>query len=273
MISTRGVIYFCCELLLLGGILGCREPGNQASPAAQADVLLVTEQGEIAIDLFDKTPQHRDNFLQLARQGFFDGMAFHRVIGDFMIQAGDPRTQTTYPPTDTSADDGPGYDLAPEIGPFSVHPAGRVGAARLEDAKNPERRSAGSQFYIVASGASVSNRVLDSMEQVYTSILRGNMYQEYQKAQSEGHFSGSFQAYQAAHHFEAWHYPPEVRQTYRKAGGAPWLDFTYTVFGEVTSGLDIVNTINQTATDPYDRPTRPIRIQRVKVLGDPSSTD
>lgn len=273
MTNMRFALCFCCGLLLFGGMFGCQSSADQRTHVAQADVLIMTEQGDIAVDLFDETPRHRDNFLKLARQRFFDGMAFHRVISDFMIQAGDPRTQTAYPPTDTTADDGPGYELAPEFGPFSVNPAGRLGAARLEDAKNPERRSAGSQFYIVAGGASVSNRVLDSMEQVYTGILRGKMYKDYQKAQDEGHFSGSFQAYQAAHKFEAWHYPPEVRQTYREEGGAPWLDFTYTVFGEVTSGLDIVNAINQTATDPYDRPTQPIRIERVKVLADPPSTD
>jgi cyclophilin family peptidyl-prolyl cis-trans isomerase len=264
----RFAIYGCLLWCLSNGLFSCGTKQDKSAAQPSADVILVTEKGEIAIDLFDETPQHRDNFLKLARQGFFDRLAFHRVIDEFMIQTGDPRTRETYPPTDTSAEDGPGYDLAPEFGAFSTNPAGRVGAARLEDEKNPERRSAGSQFYIVADGPPVSNRVLDSMEQVYTGILRGRLYESYQQALSEGQFEGSFQAYQAEQDFKAWHYPSQVRQIYREQGGAPWLDFTYTVFGQVTAGLDVVNAINRTATDKYDRPTKPIRVLEAKVLTD-----
>lgn len=257
-------------MLLLGWsvawLAGC-QPGTD-QPDEQADVVLVTDRGEIAIDLFDETPRHRDNFLKLARDGFFDGMAFHRVIDEFMIQAGDPRTRDQYPPTDTAAPDGPGYTLAPEFGPYSVNVPGRVGMARREDEKNPKRRSAGSQFYVVASGPPISNRVLDSMEQVYTGIERGKLYRAYQTARDQGTFEGPFSAYQDAQGFTEWHYPSELRLAYRQQGGAPWLDFTYTVFGQVLRGLDIVDQINHTATDPYDRPLGAIRIQQVKVLAD-----
>jgi cyclophilin family peptidyl-prolyl cis-trans isomerase len=261
-------IAMVCWVGLVSGLLasGCHPNQTEQTSESVADLRLITDLGTIEVDLWDETPQHRDNFLTLARQGFFDGMAFHRVIDQFMVQTGDPRTRIQYPPTDTTAPDGPGYTLAPEIGPYSVNTPGHLGAARLGDDKNPERRSAGSQFYFVSSGPPVSNRVLDSMEQAYTAILRGRLYEAYQDQVAQGTYQGRFDDYQTQQGFEPWHYPQAIRNAYRKQGGAYWLDFSYTVFGQVTKGLSIVEQIAQTATDDYDRPSKPIRIQRVEVL-------
>lgn len=253
-------------LCITGSLSGCQSEAE--SEISHVDVVLVTEYGEIAIDLFDETPRHRDNFLKLARAGFFDSLAFHRVIHEFMIQVGDPRTRAAYPAVDTAADDGPGYTLPAEIGSHSVNVPGRLGAARLPDEKNPEKRSAGSQFYIVAEGEPVTSRVLDSMANVRSGQMRGKIYEAYRAALADSSYIGSFDEYLAGEDFEPFAYAPSARQAYREQGGAIWLDFNYTVFGEVVSGMPVVNRINQTATDQYDRPREAIRILEARVLAD-----
>ncbi len=246
--------------ILLGA---CRS--RPTAKANRVDAVLVTEVGEIAIDLYDQTPQHRDNFLKLARDNYFDSMVFHRIIYEFMIQTGDPRTREDWPAIDTAQADGPGYQVPAELGPHSVNTPGKLGAARQPDEENPERRSAGSQFYIVAEGEPVSPRVIDSMEQAYTSQLRGVQYQAYRTAADSHGYPGSFQDYLAEQDFQPWHYPGAERAAYRENGGAPWLYFTYTVFGEVVAGMDVVNRINAAPTDTFNRPTRAIRILDVTI--------
>jgi len=245
-------------LLLCGslGLLAC-----QPHPEAQADVILITERGEIGIRLFDDAPIHKENFLKLAQAGFYDSLAFHRVIDGFMVQTGDPRTRVTYPPTDTTAPDGPGYTLPPEFSDARFHRRGTVGAARWGDELNPEQRSSGSQFYIV-TGSPARDTRLDSIEEAYTGVLRGRLYQAFI---ADSSFEGSFEAYQQAHDFTPFHYPRSVREMYRQEGGAPWLDFTYTIFGEVVSGWHVVKEIEKLATDPYDRPRRPVRVLHTRI--------
>ncbi len=246
--------------------MACGSTSPSEEDLARIDAIIVTDLGEVAIELYDHTPIHRDNFLKLAKEDFFDSLAFHRVIYEFMIQVGDPRTRLSYPAVDTSLDDGPGYDLPGEMGPQSIHTPGKIGAARQPDDKNPEKRSAGSQFYIVSEGEAQPRELIDSMEVVYTGMVRGRIYQAYQKAIAEGRYEGDFDSYQTALNFEEWYYPAEVRKTYLESGGAPWLDFNYTVFGEVIEGMDVVNQINQTAIDDYNRPQKAIRILDVKVM-------
>jgi len=237
---------------------GC---GNSETASNQAaDLVLYTDMGEIALNLFEETPTHRDNFLKLAKQGYFDGQAFHRVISDFMIQAGDPRTIAAYPPTDTTAPEGPGYTLAPEFGPHCVNIRGRLGAARYGDDKNPDQRSSGSQFYIVAGGEPISLKEIDSMAMVYTAVLRGEAYTQYEERKGDSSYQATFNEYLEETGFKQWNYPHADRNVYLREGGAPWLDFTYTVFGEVVSGMEIVDLISITATDEYDRPRTAIRI-------------
>lgn len=250
-------------LVYLYGILllaGCQSDSSTPIP----DAIMVLEQGEVGFALYDDTPLHKENFLKLASEGFFDGMAFHRVIYEFMIQTGDPRTQTTYPATDTSAADGPGYTLPAEILPQHVHTRGKIGAARYDDEENPERRSSGSQFYIV-TGRMPSITKLDSMEAYYSGVVRGEYLDAYYEATGSGAFRGDFQSFLQSQHVQDFRYPSSVRTAYLREGGAAWLDFTYTVFGEVLYGMEHVEAIARTPVDPYSRPKAAIRIQKMIV--------
>jgi peptidyl-prolyl cis-trans isomerase B (cyclophilin B) len=189
-------------------------------------VLIETTLGNIEIELYDSTPAHRDNFIKLAEEGFYDGLLFHRVIPGFMAQGGDPDSKNS-PPGNPLGQGGPGYKLDAEIG--ALHYKGTLAAARMSDAVNPEKQSNGSQFYIV-QGQPVVNRLLEQIEQ-----RNGITYTEEQK------------------------------QEYLEVGGAPFLDNEYTVFGRVTNGLEVVDQIVALPRDGRDRPLENIEM-KVKVI-------
>lgn len=199
-------------------------------------VRLETSVGVIRVALFDATPLHRDNFLRLAADGFYDGTLFHRVIRDFMIQGGDPDSKqaTLGRPV---GEGGPGYDLPAEIRvPELYHWRGALAAAREPDETNPERRSSGSQFYIVwgrSFGEGSLGRVRAALREQYgddPEVMTRDMYQDY-----------------------------------LQRGGAPHLDGGYTVFGEVVDGLKIVKEIQRVATDSVDRPLQDVVLLRAVV--------
>lgn len=189
--------------------------------------LISTEFGNITIELFDETPVHRDNFIKLAKEGFYDDLLFHRVIKGFMIQGGDPDSQNAAQGVQLGQG-GPGYTLDAEIGK-GHHIQGALAAARLGDAGNPERKSSGSQFYIV-EGRPINEALLDQIEQ-NNGIT----------------------------------YTPEERQSYIQNGGYPPLDGQYTVFGQVIDGMDVVKKIATVAVDQMKRPTQDVRMS-VKIL-------
>ncbi|MDX2287150.1 MAG: peptidylprolyl isomerase [Bacteroidia bacterium] len=216
------------------------QPGAGGDEAAEADVVLVTNRGEIGIRLFDDAPKHKANFLKLAGEGYYDSLMFHRIISGFMIQTGDPRGRGPGFNTDPGAPMDPGYTIEAEIPASRFNVRGAVAAARTDDYQNPDRRSSGSQFYIV-TGEPVRPSRLDSLERYeFSSILRGKMYEQYQQAQGTGAYAGSFDEYLEEQNFRNFRYPPEVRQQYLEEGGAPWLDMQYSIFGEVVSGMDVV---------------------------------
>ena len=195
-------------------------------------VRLETTMGTIRIALMDETPVHRDNFLKLVSQGFYDATLFHRVIKDFMIQGGDPSSRTA--PSGVLLGDGDvGYTLPPEFClPDLYHKRGMVAAAREGDDVNPERRSSGCQFYIVwgrKMGPASLNKVRSSWEE---------------KGYEYNHF---------------------MTDDYQMIGGTPHLDGEYTVFGEVIGGLDVVDRIQQEDTDSNDRPVQDVRIVKALV--------
>ena len=198
-------------------------------------VRIETSAGDIRIALSDDTPFHRDNFLLLTEKGFFDGTLFHRVVKDFMIQGGDPDSRNA-PQGKALGDGGPGYRLAPEFClPYLYHRRGAVAMAREGDEVNPERASNGSQFYIVW-GRTFKDKELQK-------IIRSV------KENTDG---------------EAV-FTVEMEHDYRTVGGAPHLDGQYTVFGEVLEGLEVVDSIQRTATDPLDRPLADITILRAVI--------
>lgn len=203
-------------------------------PTIGARVLLETTAGNILVGLYNETPLHRDNFTKLAKAGFYDGTLFHRVIANFMIQGGDPDSRTAKPGQSLGSGD-PGYTIAAEFVPYLYHKRGALSAARTGDHVNPERRSSGSQFYIVWGQTFAPAEVAQMAHRI--AMTTGKPYA----------------------------YAPEAVNTYDTLGGTPHLDGQYTVFGEVLEGLDIVGQIQAAKTDHADRPVEDIRIIKASV--------
>lgn len=203
-----------------------------------SEVLLETTAGNIRIALYDETPQHRDNFLKLVKMNVYDSLLFHRVIKDFMIQSGDINSKHAQPGQLLGTGDFD-YTQEPEFRlPQLFHRRGVVAMAREGDDVNPEMRSSACQFYIVCG------RVLDDKKL--------NQIQERLDSTTQGRVKLT----------------PEMMATYKTVGGTPHLDGQYTVFGEVTEGLDIIDRIQQMPTDKYARPLEDIRILKATVTKD-----
>lgn len=206
------------------------------SSAVRHQVLLETTMGDVVVELYNETPKHRDNFLKLVREGYYDGNLWHRVIAQFMIQTGDSTTRHAGPGTSVGDYD-PGYTLPAEIVfPKYFHKKGALAAAREGDTTNPERRSSGSQFYIVVG-------------QVFTPGGLDRV-QDRLNAQTDGKVQLT----------------PEIREYYQLRGGTPHLDGQYTVFGEVVKGMDVVSDIDFVETDGNDRPLQDVRIVKAVVI-------
>ncbi|MCB0670142.1 MAG: peptidylprolyl isomerase [Saprospiraceae bacterium] len=185
-------------------------------------VLIETEMGNMKVLLYNSTPKHRDNVIKLVEEGFYDGLLFHRVIQNFMIQGGDPDSRNASP-QQMLGQGGPGYTIDAEIG--ALHFKGALSAARLPDAVNPEKNSSGSQFFIV-QGYKVQEQELDRWENE-----------------------------------KGIKYTPEQRKIYREVGGYPFLDNDYTVFGEVVEGLDVIDKIAAVPVGAADRPVNDLKMK------------
>lgn len=195
----------------------------QESEQDRQKVLISTTKGDIVIELFDETPLHRDNFIKLVQDGFYDGTLFHRVINDFMIQGGDPDSKDAQPGEQLGMG-GPGYTLPAEFVEGKYHVKGAVAAARQSDQVNPEKESSGSQFYIV-QGRVFNHDELEMLQQRMQKDLT-----------------------------------TEQIRIYTTIGGTPHLDGEYTVFGRVVEGLEIVDIIAATETDRTSRPIEDISV-------------
>ena len=243
-------------------------------------VKLETTMGNIVVELYNETPQHRDNFIKLVKEGYYDGVLFHRVIKDFMIQTGDGNSKTAGP--DTMLGDGdPGYTIEAEfVYPKYFHKRGALAAARTGDQVNPERRSSGSQFYIV-TGKVYSSEELKMMTQrmgdmkkqeIFRRLLNENRAKVEALQQSQD--MAGLQALQneliQQTEAEAAQSPltmtDEQIDAYTSVGGTPHLDGQYTVFGEVLEGMDVVDKIQNTTTGRADRPTVDIKIKKASIV-------
>ena len=239
-----------------------------------------TTEGNFTVRLFGDTPKHRDNFLKLVREGFYDGVLFHRVIDKFMIQTGDPESKDA-PAGKMLGTGGPGYDIDAEIVyPAHFHKRGALAAARQGDQMNPERRSSGSQFYIV-TGKTYNDSTINQLERQMQMMQQQQIFNELAKehrdtimALRRNRDSAGLNALQeelvaitekkAAEN--PAHLTPQQREAYTSVGGTPHLDNQYTVFGEVVSGMDVIDKIEKAETDGHDRPVTDIRILSAKVL-------
>lgn len=243
-----------------------------------ATVEITTDKGVITVLLYGDTPIHRNNFLKLAEEGYYDGVLFHRVIKDFMVQTGDPNSKNAAPGQSLGSGD-PNYTLEAEIlYPKHYHKYGALAAARTGDQVNPERRSSGSQFYIV-TGTKQSQRMMDmmadrmaqSVKQNYWMKLQKENIDEIRRLQQAGD-RDSLEAFRVKlverleNEVKVPEMPQQMKDDYINLGGAPHLDGEYTVFGEVLNGMDIIEQIQNAATDRNDRPTEDIHILKMKVL-------
>lgn len=241
-------------------------------------IILHTTQGDITLRLYDDTPIHRDNMARLVHEGYYDGTLFHRVIRDFMIQGGDPDSKHA-PAGKALGMGGPGYTLEAEIKPELIHKRGALAAARQGDEVNPERRSSGSQFYIVW-GQTYSEGQLRQMakqmdmqrQQMLFQQLAAAHRKDIMQMRRERDQAGlmALQERLARETAEQAKALPlvltdEQVQVYTTLGGTPHLDGQYTVFGEVISGLDIVEQIQQTETLRGDRPKTDVVITSAEI--------
>ena len=254
---------------------------SQRLPAKDdAKVLIHTSEGDITVLLYGDTPRHRDNFLKLVEENFYDSTLFHRVINEFMVQAGDPDSKTAKPGQQLGSGD-PGYTIPAEFYyPHHFHKRGALSAARTGDQVNPKKESSGSQFYIVTGkkySAAELSQMSEQMKQqamynIFDSLANQNMDQirQMQQAQDNAGLTALKEKFIAqAEEIAAkgnYSIPADVAQVYETVGGTPFLDCQYTVFGEVLSCMDVVEKIEKAQTDRNDRPTSDIRILSAEVI-------
>lgn len=257
------------------------QPEDNIMQSENTDGVLVelkTTLGDIVVKLYNDTPLHRDNFIKLVKDGFYDGLLFHRVINEFMIQTGDPDSKEA-PKGKMLGSGDPGYTIEAEIDyPKHYNKYGALAAARTGDQVNPERRSSGSQFYIV-TGRTLSEPQFDNMmmrkhqedlETTFRSLVNQNRdtIQSLQKNGDEAALENLRQELikQTEEKVGDQVIPENIKQDYITKGGAPHLDGAYTVFGEVVSGMDIVEKIQKVETDAHDRPIEDVKIISAKVI-------
>ena len=257
------------------------ESNNTTAPdTSSAMVDIKTSLGDIRILLYGETPKHRDNFIKLVESDFYNGTLFHRVINKFMIQAGDPDSKGAAPGKMLGAG-GPGYQIDAEIVyPKYFHKRGALAAARQGDQVNPERKSSGSQFYIV-TGDVINDSAIKQMEQhlnmqqqqqIFNQLVMKHRDQIMVMQQNQD--NAGLQALQQQlikeTEAEAAKNPlkltPEQIEAYTSVGGTPHLDNQYTVFGEIVSSMDVVAKIEKVKTDQADRPTEDVKIISMEIV-------
>ncbi|NDV59898.1 peptidylprolyl isomerase [Bacteroides sp. 519] len=245
-------------------------------------VTIETTMGNIVVKLYDETPKHRDNFVKLAKEGTYEGTLFHRVIKDFMIQAGDPDSRTATKGQMLGSGD-VGYTIPAEfVYPQLFHKKGALSAARMGDNVNPDKESSGCQFYIV-TGKVYDEETLLSMEANKNNMnakinslfysLAGEHRDEIQKMQQANDTAGlqklqdklEAEAKKKAAKMPEFKFTPEQIKAYTTVGGTPHLDNEYTVFGEIVEGMDVVEKIQEVETNSQDRPEEDVKIIKVTV--------
>lgn len=247
--STFASFFLAVICLLLMSASGCEREMTTMSVTNQEPVRveIETKFGSMIVQLSDSTPQHRDNFLKLVEEQFYDSLIFHRVIREFMVQGGDPQSKGA-PASARLGSGGPGYTVEAEIRPDLLHFKGALSAARQGDNVNPTRRSSGSQFYLV-QGRPFSDSEMSGIEgRIANSTVE---YDNDLDNVENGQFV----------------YSEEARSMYKTVGGTPFLDMQYTVFGYVIEGLDLIDSIAAVPTDRRrgDRPLDDV-VMKVKRL-------
>lgn len=265
-------------LVALLGFTACFTQAKKEAKESAIKVELVTGYGNIILKLYNETPLHRDNFIKIVSDGVLDSLLFHRVIENFMIQAGDTKSKTAHPGDTLGSGDLP-YTVPAEILPELFHKKGALAAARSD---TPERESSSTQFYIV-QGKVFNDSLLDRAEKringwlaqyyvkhdsVYrnqldslNTALKNEDWDTFMRINTQ--FAELAKSYTG---FEQYRIPETHRDVYKTLGGTPHLDQNYTVFGEVVSGLNVVDSIAAAATDGLNRPVTDIRILKARIV-------
>ena len=235
-------------------------------------VVIVTDYGDIELQLYDLTPQHRDNFIKLVNEGFYDGLLFHRVIRDFMIQGGDPRSKNAKP-GERLGSGTLGYTIPAEFVTEYIHKRGALAAARTN---NPEKASSATQFYIV-QGKPLTDEELDHVEAQFAEGRARQMYFQYRQEEEAAMQNAGQKVDPDLAHVRAeqkasaylrenpYRMKAEDRETYKTIGGTPHLDGEYTVFGEVIKGMEVVDKITELETDDAARPKVDVKIRKMRM--------
>lgn len=265
--------------LFIFALASCGGSENKTETKSEADlvgndylVTIKTDMGEMKAILFDKTPLHKENFIKLVNDGFYDSLLFHRVIQGFMIQGGDPNSKAAGP-QDRLGNGGPGYTIPAEFDTSLFHKKGALSAARLGDQANPERASSGSQFYIVQGQVvpqATTQLNMQALSQCVTDLRRNDPDNPLNKQLEDAFNEGGDEMFRA----KAMELAEELSkatgnklrmsakevEVYTTIGGTPFLDGAYTVFGQVIQGLEVLDQIAAVQTAPGDRPISDVRM-------------
>ena len=280
MISNKILLICLAFIALTACSAGSKKQTNHHMENEKRTLVkLETTMGNITVALYNETPKHRDNFIKLVKEGVYDSTLFHRVIKQFMIQAGDPDSKNASDTAMLGSGD-VGYTIPAEFNPKFFHKKGVLAAARQGDEVNPNKESSGCQFYIVTGRKftepqllGMENKINEQHEEaLFDSLARQHMKEIY-KMRKAGDNAGLLelqdtleaQARELADKEEKFRFTPEQIKAYSTVGGAPHLDGSYTVFGEVTEGMEVVENIEIAKTNRADRPVENIRILKASI--------
>ena len=266
---------FILSVILVAFVFSCQVEKPTKKDKEQL-YKIETEYGDMIFKLYDATPLHKENFIKLIEQGYFDDLLFHRVIDGFMIQGGDPDSRNAEPGT-MLGEGGPGYTIPAEFIDTIFHKKGVIAAARQGDDVNPEMRSAGSQFYIAQGYVFTDEDVEKVEDRINASRLNKLVTKYIDEAKNVAFETGGIIDYEvilpearkkAEEKFKEEGYfklPDFKRQVYQTLGGIPHLDNAYTVFGEVIEGLAVIDKIAAVETDENDRPVNDVKMRIIKL--------
>ncbi|MGW8121583.1 peptidylprolyl isomerase [Roseivirga echinicomitans] len=258
--------------LIVVFVASCEGTGSEKANGMDYLVTIKTEMGEMKAILYDETPQHKENFIKLAKKGFFDSLLFHRVMSGFMIQGGDPDSRNAEP-GERLGSGNPGYTIPAEFVKSLFHQKGALSAARQSDVVNPAKESNGSQFFIVQGRVFTEEETgidMQALSQAISSLRRSDPNNPLNKVLEDAFNEGGDETFRvkavelADKLTEATglriKMPAERVGTYTTVGGYPPLDENYTVFGQVISGLDVIDKIAFVNTDQSDRPLEDVHM-------------
>lgn len=278
--KTNRFLSICLAVLTLTACgAGTQKNTNDMENENRTRVKVETTLGHFTVALYDETPKHRDNFIKLVKEGVYDSTLFHRVIKQFMIQAGDPDSKQAADDAMLGSGD-VGYTVPAEFNPKFFHKKGVLAAARQGDDVNPEKASSGCQFYIV-TGRVFTQEQLVGMEKKINAqreeAIFNNLARKYMKeifrmrkaSDNDGLLALqdtlNQQTHELAKQEPKFRFTPEQIEAYSTVGGAPHLDGSYTVFGEVVDGMGVVDEIEKVKTNRADRPLENVRILKATI--------